>query len=305
MLNNAIKQNAFIICPFPRKDVNWLNHPLAFEIIKKEISFLKSLYNINDDKVYMTGHSDGGRGTFYFAINQPNEFASFLSLNYFPQSLITNTPLRNLRNSETLYGISGTQDFLYNYKKVDSIYNYGNSIGDNWKNFSFNEGHTLPYDTAELINFIYDTLIVKSRVPFPKTIEWETDDIKNGRYKWIEITKLDTTLEKEKWVKTYNPVVTMKDNKTNLNFNKNKTGIIFASIKDNVVTIKSSQVSEICFYVYPEMVDISKPIQFNINNKTFFKVIPKPNKDDLAAEFFKIKDRTLLPIEKITLGYGN
>ncbi|MGI8581198.1 MAG: hypothetical protein ACR2KX_03345 [Chitinophagaceae bacterium] len=303
-IQNPIKQGAFIIYPFARKDINWLQHPLAFETIINEIAYVKSLYNIDDNKVYITGHSDGGRGVFYFAINKPSTFASFLAFNYYPQSFITNTSLRNFRNQETFYGISGKKDNIFNFSKVDSIYRYANSVGCNWRNFAFDEGHGLPYDIPDSLNFIYDTLINKKRKPFPKFIEWETDNVDNGRYKWIEILKIDTLLSKASWVDTYNPPIKSRDNITPVNFNKNKSAVIVASVKGNTVTIKTSRVTQFCFYVYPEVVNIKKPIKFIINN-TVQTIIPKPSKEDLAKEILKTKDRTMLPIQKITLASSN
>lgn len=304
-LRQPAAQNAFIIYPLARKDINWLYHPAAFEAITKQISFVKSLYNIDDDKVYLTGHSDGGRGVFYFALNRPSEFASFLALNFFPQSLIANTPLRNLRNDKSFFSAVGTKDNIFSFGKVDSIYRYGQSIGDNWKNFAFDEGHGLPTDNPSLITFLYDTLRNKTRKPFTKKIEWETDNVANGRYQWIEITKLDTTLNSPTWAKNYNPGITNRDNTTPANFNKNKSGIIIASITGNEVSIQTSRVAEFSFYVYPELIDAKRPIKFNVNGKTFFKVIPQHNIEDLLNEFAKTKDRVMLPIEKITLGFGD
>ena len=304
-LKKPIEQNAFILYPLARKDINWLYHPMAFQAITKEIAFLKSLYNINDNKVFATGHSDGGRGVFYFALNKSTDFASYLALNFFPQSLISNTSLRNFKNDKIFYGITGTKDETFPYKKVDSIYKYAKSIGSNWTNYFFEAGHSLPMDNPELINFIYDTLINKVRNPFPKNIQWETNNIVNGRYLWIEITKMDTTLNKANWADTYNPIVKTKDNSSNINFNQNKTAIIKVAIDGNNVTVNTSCVTEFTFYVYPELVDINKPIKFIVNNKTLFTVIPKGNKDNLIFEFAKMRDRTMLPIEKITLGFEN
>ncbi|MRG48419.1 hypothetical protein GFS24_25110 [Chitinophaga sp. SYP-B3965] len=278
VLYKAIEKGAFIIYPFARTDVNWLYHPIAFQAILKEIAFVKSLYNIDDNRVYLAGHSNGGEGTFYFAINQPTPFASFLALNYFPQSHITNTLLINLTNNRTFYGVSARKDHIFDFRKVDSIYNYAKGIGCRWQNYSFDGDHGLAYNNSGQIAFTYDTLMSAERHPFPGTIKWETDNVNNGRCDWIEITALDTAAN-----------------------NHRKTGVIEAAVKGNEITIRTSAIKQFSFYVYPELVDITKPLFFVINGKAPRRIQVQKNKEHLKAAFLDTKDRTLLPVQKITI----
>lgn len=302
-LKKPMEQNALILYPLARKDINWLYHKDAFGAITREVTFMKSLYNIDDDRVYVTGHSDGGRGVFYLAINQPTQFAAFLALNYFPQTLIGNTALGNLKKENPFFGISGTTDNLFKFSKVDSVYQFAKHLGANWHNYSLPGGHGLPVEAPELVEFIYDTLKDQVRHPFAKSIEWEADDISNGRYQWIEIAKLDTASVERLTIQTEEPDVMNRDNSEHLRLYKNKRGIVRASIAGNKVTVKTSGVTEINFYVYPEMVDIKQPITFDINGKTFFKVKPQAAKEDMLDDFVKTKDRSMIPIEKISLAF--
>lgn len=301
VLNRAIDAEAFIIYPFARKDVNWLYHDIAFQAILKEIAFVKSLYNIDDNKVYLAGHSNGGEGAFNFAINQPTPFASFLAFTYFPQAYITNTSLRNLMNTRTFHGITASRDHIFDAKKIDSIYHYAREIGCNWQNYTMDGNHTLPYSSSSKVGFAYDSLFSKVRAPFPSAVKWETDDVRNGRCDWIEINALDTIRAQAPWIEVYNPPVSNKDNKGEIDFNPRKTGVIEASIKDNQVLVRTSWVSQFSFYVYPELVDINRPLSFVINGKPARLVRIKKDKAHLKSEFLELKDRILLPIEKITL----
>lgn len=284
VLSKAIETGAFIIFPFARADVNWLYHPVAFQAILKEIAFVKSLYNIDDNRVYLAGHSNGGEGAFYFAINQPTAFASFLALNYFPRSYITNTSFSNLTNSRTFYGVSARKDHIFSFRQVDSIYNYARGIGCRWQNYSFDGDHSLAYNKSKLIAFTYDTLLSAKRHPFPGKIKWETDNVNNGRCDWIEITALDTTAQQAK-----------------PDFNQRRTGIIEATVKGNEITISTSAVKQFSFYVYPELVDITRPLFFIINGKPPRRIQVQKNKEHLKAAFLDAKDRVLLPVQKITM----
>ncbi|GAB3955532.1 hypothetical protein GCM10028805_43360 [Spirosoma harenae] len=301
IFKHALAEGSFILYPFARKDIHWLYHPLAFQAIVNEIAFLKSLYNIDDNRVFLTGHSNGGEGAFYFAINQPTPFASFLAFTYFPQSYITNTSLRNLSNNRTFYGISAKNDHIFKLSKVDSIYQYARSIGANWTNYALDGDHGLPINQANRVSFIYDSLFAKVRNPFSPTIRWETDNIQNGRYDWIAITQLDTTARPAAWVGAYNPDLMARDNRTKLDFNPHKTGVIEASIRDDTVTVKTSCVREFSFYVYPELVDTTKPITFIINGKAIKPISVSKNKSELGMAFSQTKDRVLLPVGKMVI----
>lgn len=302
VMEKPIEQNAFILYPFARKDINWLYHPAAFQAILDEIAFIKSLYNIDDNKVYATGHSDGGRGVFWLALNRPAPFAAFLGLNYFPSVLLGNTTLANLRNANRFYGISGTNDNLFKKDLVNGIYEYSRAIGANWYNQFLPGGHGLPYETPSPVRFIYDTLIRQNRNAFPHQLQWQTDNTLNGRYYWMEITQLDTMASAASWQLTYNPTVPGKDGKKDsLNYNRRRSGAITASIQENKVYIKTSRVKEFTFYAYPELVDMSKPITFYINEKPAYTVRLQPDKEVLLQDFLKNKDRRLLPAARINI----
>jgi tetratricopeptide (TPR) repeat protein len=176
VLKKPILENAIIIYPLAKKGFNWLYNLSAYETILKEISFVKSLYNIDDNRVYIGGHSDGGTGTFWFATHKPGSFASFLGLNYNPRSYFDNTNLGNLRNDPKFYGVSGDDDGTFSITSVTNIRNYGIKNGDNWHGFVLNGNHSLPFEKPELTYFAYDSLFREMRNPFPKKIQWETDN---------------------------------------------------------------------------------------------------------------------------------
>lgn len=294
IMDKAKEQNAFIIYPFGKKSFGWIYQQEAFETILKEIEMVKSLYNINDNKVYIGGHSNGGSGAFWYAINQPSPFASFFGLNYLPKTYFGNTNLRNLNNVKTFYGISGSEDKTFPFPLVNSIYQHGLNNGANWKNYVKKGNHGLPFDNRDSINFIFDTLATKIRNPFPKKITWETDNVKNGRNAWLEITELDTLAEKASWHINLNPQVTQGGKTAEVNFNKNKSGAIIATVEDNTININTSRVKKIKLYISADMLDINKQIKLVINDKKHLNFKLDQNKNTIIEEFMKTKDRTFI-----------
>lgn len=301
IMDKAIEQNAFIIYPFGKKDFGWLYQQLAFETILNEISYVKSLYNINDNKVYIGGHSNGGSGAFWFAMKQPSSFAAFFGLNYLPKVYSSNTPISNLKNNAPFLGISGSEDPIFPLTTVNGIYDFAIANGANWQNFTKKGNHGLPFSNRDSINFIFDQLAAKTRNPFSKKIEWETDDVKNGRNAWIEITQLDTLAEKASWHQTLNPTLTQNGKTGLVDFNKNKSGAVIATITDNHINIQTSRVKGIRLYISPDQFDLSKQVKVTINNKDFINIKLEADKQVILEEFLKTKDRDFIVSNKIDL----
>ncbi len=302
VLKKPVDNSAIVIYPLAKKGFNWLYNLNAFETIVKEISFVKSLYNIDDNKVYVGGHSDGGTATFWFATHKPSYFASFLGLNYNPRSYFDNTNLGNLKNEVKFYGISATDDGTFNINSVSNIKNYGLSLGDNWYGFTIKGGHSLPFDNPEATYFVYDSLFNQVRNPFSKKIQWETDNVKNGRSYWLEISQLDTLSSKSNWQESYNPPsITLNGKTVNFNFNPHKSGAVTAVIKDNILNIQQSRVKELTFYVSAELVNLNKPVKIYVNNRLVFNALIKEDKKTILDEFIKTKDRSVVVVNKIKI----
>lgn len=299
VMTKAMEQNAFIIYPLGKKDFGWLYQQQAFETILKEIVYVKSRYNIDDNKIYIGGHSNGGSGAFWFALNQSSMFSSFFGFNYLPKSYFGNTNIRNLNNAKTFYGISGTKDKTFPISIVSSIHEYGVANGANWKNFVKEGDHGLPFESRDSINFIFDTLVTKTRNPFPKKIEWETDNVKNGRNAWLEILELDTLTEKASWHHTSNPTVIQNGKAGPLDFNKNKSGAVKASVKGNTIKIETSRVKRIKLYISADMFDLNQQIKLIINGKDHINLKLLPDKNVIIEEFLKTKDRDFIVANKI------
>lgn len=303
VLKRPIQQQAFIIVPFANKNLNWLYHQEAFETILKDLNQVKSLYNIDDNRVYLGGHSDGARGAFWFALNKRTPFASFYGMNYYPSLLTGNTSIRNLKNESAFNGISGLDDKGFNPKQVTQLVNYAKSVGANWNNTLVQGGHGLPYDSPDSTTFLFDKLITQKRNPLPKTIELEVSDIRNNQSFWLNITQLDTVKDAAKWHIDYNPTLTsIKTGKDELiNFNKKKSGAVIATITDNNLYVKTSRVKELELNVPEEWGDRYKTLKIFLNDNKPYIVKINPDKKKLVEEFMRTKDRKLLIVDSIKI----
>jgi len=294
-------KNAIILYPFARENFNWLFHQQAFEAIAEQIRQVKTRYNVNDNKVYIGGHSDGARGAFWFALNNSSPFAACFGICYEPL-LFTNTPLRNLRNTY-FYGISANNDVLFNNRQVNQIFNYGRSIGVNWYNYNVTGGHDLPFASPDSIGFLFHTLLGKSRNVLPKRITYEVADVKNGRCAWLQVDALDTLQEVKNWVESYKLKVTQSGSQQEeaLNLTPSRYGAITAEVKNNTVTIKTSRIKALTIYALNGFFDMSKPITIKLNDDAPYTISLKADNRFLVDEFLKTADREMLALCKIAL----
>lgn len=301
VMDRAIEQGAFILYPFGKKDFGWLYQQEAFEAILGEIALVKSLYNIDDNKVYVGGHSNGGTGAYWFAVSKPSAFAAFFGLNYLPKQYVGNTALRNMTNGQTFYGVNGLQDDLFPYQIVSSIYEYAKGHDANWNNYPIAGGHTATLEKRDSIAFLFDTIVTRSRTIHPRKIIWETDDVRNGRNQWLEITQLDTLAERSEWHKDLNPTVTMNGKTGKINFTVRRSGAVVGEVKDNEIQLHTSCVKTIALYISPDMFNLRKKLKIYANGRLVFNEKLRPDKSVVLDEFFSTKDRKLIYTNKLMI----
>ncbi|WP_343534678.1 alpha/beta hydrolase-fold protein [Pedobacter sp.] len=291
---DKVLDDAFVIYPFGRKDFGWLYQQDAFETILRELTFVKSLYNIDDNKVYICGHSNGGSGAFWFALNQPSAFASFAGFNFLPSVYGNNTPLDNLKNSATFYGVSASKDLIFPLETVNSIYSFATDHGANWKNFVRSGNHALAFMERDSINFVFDLLAKEKRDPFTKKITWETNNVRNGRNAWIAITALDTLSPKATWHSSQNPQLRQNGKESTVDFYPNKSGAIMATANENHIDIKTSRVAKIKLYISPYMFDLTKPLTVTMNGKNKLSFKLQTDNKTIVEQFIETRDRSFI-----------
>ena len=223
-----IKQNSFVrfagannwlmLFPMGNKDTAWWDLR-GISNIKKQIRILKSNYNIDDNRMWMTGFSDGGSASFHFALVEPNDFACFYPLNGYISvgSVVTNTPvyLPNLMN-RPVYAINTDLDRLYPSAKMKPLMELSLEAGANllYKEY-FGIGHEFTYAEQE-IPIIVKHMKNHVRDVFRPEIYWESCSSDFSHCDWLEIVSLDTTKTAKKWQKKYQ--IEMTDDRIQFGF---------------------------------------------------------------------------------------
>ena len=226
-------------------DAFWWHQNQA-ESLPAILKTLKQSYNIDDNRVTLTGVSDGGTGVYFFAFKQPTQWAAFLPYIGHPGVLRNARSgggyqlyFENLMN-RPLYIVNGEDDPLY---PVSSVRPYIDMFEETGVDYVFtaieNGGHNtrwLPDEAPMIEQFKLDN----PRDPLPESVQWVAD--RTDRYNrnlWIRIDQLAAD---------------------------NSPGILQVSRQDNRITVQANAVAAFTLLLNPEELDFNRAITVVVND---------------------------------------
>ncbi|MCF6228255.1 MAG: PDZ domain-containing protein [Planctomycetes bacterium] len=162
--------------------------------IERFIFETKRQFNIDDDKVFVTGHSDGGSGSFALAAQTPNTYAGYFSMNGHPLVQASDDQgfwLENFKG-KNIYAFNSGKDSLYPAKSMTPIYDQANKAGADIKYSVHPDNNHGIRDVIgeEIPKFMKEYFANWKRNLVPTDIDWTCGDLKSGRCGWLEITEI-------------------------------------------------------------------------------------------------------------------
>lgn len=307
-------QNKFIVVrPIadPSKKFDWVanlfkpNPNLTYITLTNILIHLKQFLNINDNKIFAYGHSDGSDGVFGLDIYKPSLFAGFVGYNSMLSQIWGEVYLRNMMNKpfylvhSDLDDLRPIQQTRLQIKELDSI--KAPIIYKEYIGYGHEDKH-LFIDRPYSITFLNSI----ERMPFSKEIYWETDNTSFNNCDWINITELDTLQQKATWQTELNSNFYDKTTKgyyDNVMYyrNKHQSGAIKASYNNNIFNIQTSRVVQIELLISPVMVNVQNTVTVIINGKTIFNNKVQADKNFILNNFKNNFDRQALWVTTIKL----
>ena len=222
---------------------------------------LKQSYNIDDNRAYLAGVSDGGTGAYFFAFKQPSDWAVFLPYIGHPGVLRNSQSgpghqlyFENLKN-KPLYIVNGEDDPLY---PVSSVQPFIDILKDMEVHHVFtaieNGGHNTRWmgdETPKLEQFKLDN----PRDPLPETLYWVAD--RTNRYNrnaWLRIDELDI---------------------------EGRPVMLQVTRDGNAIDVASDRVNAFTLLLNPEEINFAEPVQVNVNGIPLFNEIVVQNANTL------------------------
>jgi predicted esterase len=273
-LKSLQEKDIFIIYPFAKKDFNWLDTADCFETLSRQIRFAKSIFNLDDNRVFIGGHSDGATGSFWFAVNNRTDFAAFFGFAQMPKTFLGKAFIRNLANEQKLFSLNGEKDDLFPFAPISKANEQAKSANANWKLASIkNGGHNFMGDFPNQVNEFYAELLREKRNPLPTNLFWQTDSENSKANYWLKITKLSSS----------------------------EPAKVTAKYAANVFSIESTGAKELQILIPFGLIDDKKEVRILANGKEVFKSKIKMDKNVIIEDFIANRDRQFLVTKKINV----
>jgi predicted esterase len=280
------------------------NVNLTFKCLIGAITKLKKLFNIDDNKVFAFGHSDGADGAFGLEVFQPSLFAGFLLYNSMLDNLkATNIYPANMENCST-YVVHSDLDDLRAVEQTTAIVDRLKELGatieykvyDGYKHFDKHLTLDLPFANK----FVLRT----TRNPFPSKVYWEAGNAVDDRCFWLKVDSFDLKLPKAKWQEELNFKTYLRPTGTwaNINYYMTSPGyLIKASYLDNTFTISTSRILSVEILISEKMVDLDRNVRVILNDNLVFNKRIKSDKQFILSAFKENADRTCIWVNSIKL----
>ncbi|MDM1347638.1 hypothetical protein HX071_14935 [Myroides marinus] len=305
-----------VILVFPRgdKQYNWMTSDDGFFMVPQILRNIKKVINIDDNKVFITGHSNGATGSFSYLMKQPTDFAGFYGFNTEPIVNTGGTFVENIKN-RSFINFSTDQDYYYPPNANDDFTAMMKNLNADYKEYRYNGfPHWFPSfkESEPAHQILFEDLKKHERNPFPKKITWEFDDNNYGNIDWIGNATLDTLKLKAKWHKELNFKITKwleyddNDELKTIDVDKyafdfpRQSGKIKATYNNNVFTVETSRIKSFVINISPEMVNLKEKVKVYVNNKLYFNEYVTYNREFMLKSFQKNEDR-----EQVWVNYIN
>lgn len=269
-----------VVVPVAWKDAYWWFDNQA-DNLPAILHQVKQRYHVDDNRVYLTGVSDGGTGSYFFAFMQPTEWAAFLPFIGSPGVLKNplgrvSHPLsfENLRG-KPLFIVNGENDRLYPAHRIKP---YINQMEEAKADYEYTviaggEHNTawLPEQRTRIEAFKREHV----RDPLPENLRWvasRTD--RYNRHYWIRIDGLHSEEE---------------------------AGRLIVERKGNEIDVNALHVTNFTLLLNPEEVDFGQPITVRVNGQNVYSGMVTQSVETLLQWAARDRDRTLLFTAELSL----
>jgi hypothetical protein len=183
-----------VVLPYAWRDAPWWSGRQEQNLLMI-LDLVKRTYNVDENRVALSGVSDGGTGAYYMAMRQTTPFASVLPLNGFFMVLKNEMAAsegdlfpNNLRN-KPLFVVNGGRDPLYPTSTVDPFIDHLSKGG---VDLVYKPQPNAAHDTSwwpEVKGTFEQFVTAHPRRPLPDTLTWSTGAVP-ARAHWLVIDRL-------------------------------------------------------------------------------------------------------------------
>ncbi len=266
------------------------------------VDSLKRTYNVDENRVVVSGVSDGGTGAYWIAMRDTTPYASFLPLNGYIM-VLANDELDdgkvypgNLRN-KPMFVINGGKDRLYPTSIVEPYTRYFMKNGVDIEYHPQPEGEHNTRWWPEMKDPFEKFVTAHPRDPHPDKITWEASDAAHARAHWLVIDQF-AAAPGEAAPQDLNVLATtdpLYDLTGGMMFNRKRNpGRVDLVRKGNTVEATTKGVSAFTLLISPDEFDFNQPIRVVANGREIYNAKVQRDLKTLLKWAARDNDRTML-----------
>jgi len=290
------------VVPTSWRDAPWWGQA-QLENLDAILDSIKRSYNVDENRVALSGVSDGATGLYYMAMRDTTPFASFLPLNGFLM-VLANDRLdvdrdlfpTNLLN-KPLFIVNGGQDPLYPARAVEPYIEHLKASG---VTVEYRPQPDAAHNTSwwPTVKDSYEEFVrTHPRDPLPPSLVWEASDRDTpSRAHWLVIDKIGASAPAGPLSRPDLNVFSGPGlNRGRDLFARTRPfGRVEASRRGNQVLLATRGVSELTLLISPDAFDLSKPIIVTANGRVVSDARVEPSLATLMKWAARDNDRTML-----------
>ena len=258
------------IIPYAWNDAPWWSEAQV-DNLRSILDTVKRTYNVDENRVVVSGVSDGGTGAFYLAMRDTTPFAAFLPLNGFVMVLdsvdagdLFSTNLRN----KPFFIVNGGHDPLYPARVVGP---YVERLKRSGVEVVYQPQPNGVHNTAwwpDVKDSFEGFARSHPRKPLPDTLTWESGGSSiDNRAHWLVIDKLAARDRGEPGPGNGDGAATREDG---LFDRRHPSGRVDLVRTGNTVKATTRGVAAFTLLLSPELFDFSRPIRIETDGRVAF-----------------------------------
>jgi pimeloyl-ACP methyl ester carboxylesterase len=290
------------VLPIGWREAPWWSRR-QIENLDAMLDAVKRSYNVDENRVVLSGVSDGATGLYYVAMRDTTPYASFLPLNGFLM-VLANDQLAvdaelfptNLLN-KPFFIVNGGQDPLYPIRNVQPFVDH---LQDSGVTVEYHPRPEAGHNTAwwpDMKEPFEAFVRSHPRDPLPATLTWEASDRDlPGRAHWLVIDRVRPAAAGDtKMARDLNEFSGAGPNLGKELFPRGRTsGRVDLTRRGNAIEMKTRGVAELTLLLSPDVFDFSQPIMVTANGRVVSDRRVDPSVATLMAWAARDNDRTML-----------
>jgi predicted esterase len=286
-------EDYILACP-TLEDGSWWTRE-GEELVLAVLSKVSREYRIDPDRVFLTGMSNGGIGTYLIGLNHPDRFAALIPMaGVLPHALF---PLLDNAKNISFYLIHGSQDQVMPVQYSRDVKAYLEQKGytvvyrEHEQVHPVAGGHFFP---REELPALVDWLKVQARRPVPQELVVVHDRDHSGRVYWTRIEEISPETGSF-WASEF-------DHGEEERLQQGAYARMAVKADGNTFSVTAQNVVRYGLLLNRELVDFSKPIKVMTNREISFEGRVKPDARTLLEEIRRRPDMRQPVLATVEIG---